>query len=219
VDDVARGRRLVLSALGVVAAGGLAGGVALFGCLTTDTTPVGFSAPRAPERSSAKDGSAPSPVPADFRTRLARVSDRILSRGHANGFDAIVWANEPARSGSNEDGGFADRSMFVEEALDRSPDAGSTGLLVMDKRAGDWHFGIVNPDGEVAEEPVATTPCTACHREAPRDFVFLTTPPASQSSNAATTAPTTATAPSNVASPAATYDARSAGSAAPPSSR
>jgi hypothetical protein len=175
------------------------------------------------------DGSAPSAVPPDFRTRLARVSDRILSRGHGNGFDAVVWANESARAGSDDGGDFADRAMFVEEALDRTADGGSSGLLVMEKRAGAWRFAVVNPagpgnttrnpDGDVVDEPAATSPCTSCHREAPHDFVFRTPRPAPQSSSAATTAPTTATAPTTVAMPAATYDARSAGSAASPSSR
>ena len=159
-------------------------------------------------------------MPPDFRARLARVSDRFLSEGHGDGFDAVVWSNEAARAGADAGGSFPDGAMLVEEALARGAiDAGAAaGLLVMEKRAEGWRFVAVGPDGEVVSD-ARVAPCATCHRDAPRDYVFRTPAPARQSSSAAASAATTATAPTPVATAAATYDARSAGSADAPSRR
>ena len=216
MDDVARSRRLLLSVAIAVAGVACGGG---------EAAPVGVSPPRAAERAQPRgDASAGPPgLPGDFRARLSRLSDRFLSQGHAERFDAVVWANDAARqTGSGDsraDSGsdFADGAMFVEEAIDRAAaDGGVAGLLTMEKRAGAWRFSAIEPDGQVLTEP-RTAACAACHREAPRDFAFRTPPP--QSSSAAASAPITATAPTPVATAAATYDARSAGSAAAPSRR
>ncbi len=210
MDDVVRSRRLFLIlALGVSGCGG------------RDPGPVGISPPRAAERLPPGATDVTSPVPADFRAHLSRLSDRFLSEGHGDGFDAIVWANEAA--GTVTDAGtFADGAMFVEELLGRDAlDGGAAqGLLVMERRADAWHFVAVGADGTVAGDP-RVEPCAACHREAPRDFVFRTPGPAQgrQSSSSAATPATTTTAPRTVATPAATYDVRSAGSADAPSRR
>jgi hypothetical protein len=204
------------------------------GCGARDSGLVGISTPRAAER---VDGSATtdaSPVPADFRARLSRVSERFLSEGHGDAFDAVVWSNEAARAGADAGGAFGDGAMFVEEAIGRDArdareardaqdalDAGAgVGLLVMEKRADAWRFVAVGPDGDVVRD-ARVAPCADCHRDAPRDFVFRTPSPAParQSSSAAASAATTATAPTTVATAAATYDARSAGSADVPSRR
>jgi hypothetical protein len=212
VDDVARSRRLVLTLA--------AASAPLLGC-GRDAGIVGISPPRAAERLPAAGADATSPVPADFRAHLARLSDRFLSQGHGDGFDAIVWANDAARA-IPDAGVFADGAMFVEELLGRDEaDGGAAqGLLVMEKRADAWHFVAVGPDGTAVGEP-RVQPCVECHREAPRDFVFHPPErgPKPQSSSNAVTPATTATAPRTVAIPAATYDVRSAGSADAPSRR
>ncbi len=219
MDDVVRSGRLLLTVAAAAAAGSVAGSS---GCGARDSGLVGISTPRAAER---VDSSAPtdaSPVPADFRARLSRVSDRFRSEGHGDAFDAVVWSNEAARAGADAGGAFADGAMFVEEALARDAlDAGAgVGLLVMEKRADAWRFVTVGADGDVVSD-ARVAPCADCHRDAPRDFVFRTPGPipARQSSNAAASAATTATAPTTVATAAATYDARSAGSADVPSRR
>jgi hypothetical protein len=218
VDDVARSRRLLL--IGVLAAAAVA-------CGAGEAGPVGVSPPRAVERSarSSDGGDGGDDLASDLdghvfhASPLSRISDRFLSQGHAQRFDAIVWANDAARHAGDGDAGsdFSEGAVFVEEAIERSEgDAGVAGLLAMEKRAGTWRFSAVQPGGEVVTDARAGA-CVTCHREAPRDFVFRT--PQTQSSSAAASAPITATAPTPVATAAATYDARSAGSAAPPSRR
>jgi len=160
---------------------------------------------------------AMSPVPADFRVRLSRMSDRFVSEGHGSQFEAVVWSNDAARTGV--DGGYADGAMLVEELFARGvPDGGGAeGLLVIEKRAEGWRFAAVGPEGSAVSD-VRVEPCVTCHRDAARDFVFPT-PAASYSSSADASAATTTIAPTTVATPAAMYDARSAGSADAPSSR
>jgi hypothetical protein len=194
----------------------LAGG----GCGARDAELVGISPPRAAERAALHATDAASPVPSDFHARLSRVSDRFLSGGHGSGFDAVVWSNQAGRAGF-DDGGFADGAMLVEELLSRgASDAGdANGLLVMEKRGDGWRFVAVGPDGDVAAD-ARVAACAECHREAPRDFVFrIPAPVPRQSSSADASAATTTIAPTTVAMPAATYDARSAGSADAPSRR
>jgi hypothetical protein len=152
-------------------------------------------------------------VPADFRTLLARLGDRFVSEGHAGRFEALVWANDGARSGLAI-GKYPEGAMLVEEALAGSTaDAGTLGLLVMEKRGSGWRFATVDADGAVVSDDRVSA-CATCHKDAAHDFVFPV-----QSSNAAATPAMNATAPSTVATAAPTYDARSAGSAAAPSSR
>ncbi len=189
--------------------------------------PVGVSAaPRRARRARESDaGDGADDLASDIgghvfhASPLSRISDRFLSQGHAQRFDAIVWANDATRHAGEGDAGsdFAEGAVFVEEAIERSEgDAGVAGLLAMEKRGGTWRFSAVQPGGEVVTDARAGA-CVMCHREASRDFVFRTPP--TQNSSAAASAPITATAPPPVATAAATYDARSAGSAAPPSRR
>lgn len=194
----------------------LAGG----GCGGRDAQLVGISPPRAAERAALHATDAASPVPTDFRAHLSRVSDRFLSEGHGNGFDAVVWSNQAGRAGL-DDGGFADGAMLVEELVGRGASDGgdADGLLVMEKRGDGWRFVAVGPDGDVAGDARVAT-CAECHREAPRDFVFrIPAPVPRQSSSADASAATTTMAPTTVATAAATYDVRSAGSADAPSRR
>lgn len=190
--------------------------------------PVGVSSPRAVERiSRASDAATPelSPVPTDFRSHMARVSGRFVSAGHAERFDAVVWANDAARAAWDAAGDMPDGAMLVEEAIERTSgrDGGAdrpAGLLVMEKGAGTWRFVAVMPAGEVVSDTRVAL-CAACHRDAPRDFVFRSrggSSPQPQSSSVPTSAAMTAIAPMAVATMATTYEARSAGSADLPSS-
>ena len=140
---------------------------------------MGVSPPRAVERDSRSGDAGDAPINLQAHvfhsSRLARVSDRFLSQGHAERFDAVLWANDAARRPAEVavDGGseFAEGAIFVEEAIERTEsDAGVAGLLAMEKRNGAWVFSAVQPDGEVVSDP-RTGSCATCHREAPRDFV------------------------------------------------
>lgn len=139
--------------------------------------PVGVSEVRAhPSAPTAVDAGAragaPSPVAADFRQHMARVMDRAVSRGHAERFDGVVWANDAARAAWEAKGEMPEGATLVEEAIERTPRGDrAAGLLVMEKRGGAWRFTVVDAGGRVAEDAREAT-CAACHREAPRDGVF-----------------------------------------------
>jgi hypothetical protein len=204
---------------------GVAVVAAAMGCGGAEVGLVGVSPPRAVEPAAMLDaGAEETPVPADFRAHLSRVSDRFLSRGHADRFDGVVWASEEAAVAAASGSDFADGARFVEEAFGRDvTDGGAAGLLAMEKRAGVWHFAAVGPDGDVAGD-ARTGACAACHREAPHDFVFVTPAPSAgapaslpgagaagsahsaappaQSSSAAARAASTAIAPAPVTTPA-----------------
>jgi hypothetical protein len=103
---------------------------------------------------------------------MARVVDRALSRGHAERFDAIVWANDAARAAWDGAGEMPDGAMLVEEAIEQTPKGDrAAGLLVMEKRDGAWRFTVVDAAGRVAED-ARESACAECHREAPRGGVF-----------------------------------------------
>jgi hypothetical protein len=198
---------------------------AAMGCGGAEVGLVGVSPPRAVEPAAVLDaGAEEAPVPPDFRAHLSRVSDRFLSRGHADRFDGVVWASEDAAVAAASGGDFADGARFVEEAFGRDvTDGGAAGLLAMEKRAGVWHFAAVGPDGDVAGD-ARTSACVTCHRDAPHDFVFATPAPSggvpvslpdagaagsargvappAQSSSAAARAASTAIAPAPVTTPA-----------------
>lgn len=164
--------------------------------------PAGSSAPR----DAAAPSSPPSPVPADFREHMAKLSQRQLSAGHAQRFDGVVWGSESAKAAWDARAPMPEGAVLVEEAIEgaRTGDR-PMGLLFMEKKGGAWRFLAIGPEGATASD----ARCQACHAEAPRDGVFRV----DQASSAASTAPTTATVPTAVATPAATVDARSAGRA------
>jgi hypothetical protein len=165
VDNVLRGGRLLLA-------------LAAVGACRVDPGPaVGVSSPRGvtePPSPRPVDASVavPSPVAADFREHMTRVSERSVSHGHADRFDGVVWTNEAARAGWNGPGEMADGAMLVEEAVEKTVKGDRpAGLLVMEKRAGTWRFVVVDAAGHVVEWSRAEA-CVGCHRDAPRDFVF-----------------------------------------------
>ena len=151
----------------------------------------------------------------DFRKTLAKLTDRQVSEGHAERFDAIVWANEPAKGAWDAGTAMPDGAMLVEEAIERPGRTDRAdkpaGLFVMKKDAGSWSFIAVSPDGEVVDD-ARVAPCKACHALAPVDYVFRI-----QTSSAKTSAAMTAIAPIAVATTAASIEAWSAGWADLPS--
>jgi len=136
---------------------------------------VGLSPPRALERrsSGSLDSGVPelSPVPGDFRTRMTRMGERFLSRGHAEHFDAVIWANGEALSPRDAGAVLPEGAMLLEELTAEKGGADRpAGLFVMEKRAGLWRFVVVGTRGEVVSD-ARVAPCAECHREA-KDFVF-----------------------------------------------
>ncbi len=149
-------------------------GLAALSCGGREGPPVGISPPRATERGPGGPDAAAGPpwiAPDDFRARLSPISERFLSRGHAERFDAIIWADKP--SGTADAGSaFAEGAMFVEETIARGvADGGGSGLLMMEKRSGTWRFAAVSTEGDITSDS-RVAPCAECHKEAPRDFVF-----------------------------------------------
>jgi hypothetical protein len=104
---------------------------------------------------------------------LGQVSERRLSRGHGERFDAVVWANEVARAALEAPAReFPEGARLVEEAIARVPHEGAPmGLLIMEKGPSGWQFSATGPSGEPADD-AGVAACAECHREAPRDFVF-----------------------------------------------
>lgn len=166
MDDVVRGGRLLL-ALVVVA-----------GCRAEPPgAAVGVSSPRAGlegpvARPVDASAAVPSPVAADFREHLTRLTERSVSRGHAERFDGVVWANDGGHAVWDGPGDAADGALLVEETIARTAKGDrAEGLLVMEKKGGTWRFTVVDASGHVVEWSREAV-CVACHRDAPRDFVF-----------------------------------------------
>jgi len=148
------------------------------GACRVDAGPaVGVSTPHAevdPPRAKVVDAATavPSPVAADFREHMTRLTERAVSRGHAERFDGIVWANEAGRAAWDAPGDVPDGAMLVEETVARTVKGDlPEGLLVMEKRGGTWRFVVVDATGHVVEW-AREAACVACHKDAPRDFVF-----------------------------------------------
>jgi hypothetical protein len=144
-------------------------------CAPRALEPVGVSPPRAhASEVRSPDGGPlePSPVPPNFRSQLTRVSERFLSRGHGQRFDAIAWATADASSHLDDPGQIPDGAMLVEEAIERQREGDrAAGLLVMIRRSGAWRFIAVAPDGRVVDANAAT--CKSCHDEAPESVFPL----------------------------------------------
>jgi hypothetical protein len=209
VEHLVRGGRLVLASLAVA------------GCAReAPLTGVGYSPPRVDREAPLVDASSTAPAPSATRAGMHAMSDRFTSHGHGDAFDAVVWANEAGRAALESGADAAEGAVIVEETVPSSARGDSVrGELAMEKRAGKWRFSVVEADADAAT-PAAASACEGCHRDAPRDDVFALPPRvAAQMKSAASSAAITATAPTAVATPAATYDASSAGLAASPSSR
>ena len=151
-------------------------------------TGIGVSGARPAESSAAivdAGGDVASPVPADFRTTMTRVAGKQASHGHADRYDAVVWANDGARSAWDGDGDMPDGSMLVEELSERVRGGeAAAGLFAMQKSGGSWRFFAVSPRGSIAPDANVAT-CDACHRDAPHDHVFRIPAPAPNDAGAA----------------------------------
>ncbi len=172
MDDVVRGWRLVLATLVTTAAACRSG---------AGGPPVGVSQPRAYEQSvpfAVDAGTRAAPlVPADFREHMAKVADRRPSHGHADRFDAIVWANDAARSAWAGQGDMPDGALLVEEAIERTAKGDSpAGVLLMEKKDGAWRYAAAGANGDALDPATSAAKCAACHVDAPRDSVFRLAP-------------------------------------------
>jgi len=150
-------------------------GAAVAACRPAPMEPVGVSS-RVPSTALTHPPPAPparpSPVPADFREHWARVVERAVSRGHAERFEGIVWANDVARGAWDGATPMPDGAMLLEEAIERGPKGDrAAGVYAMRKTGGAWEFVVVDPAGRVVEG-ASEAACAACHREAPSDSVF-----------------------------------------------
>jgi hypothetical protein len=102
---------------------------------------------------------------------MTKVGERFLSRGHAERFDAVIWANAAALSPRDAGVLMPEGAMFLEELIAQKAGADRpAGLFVMEKRAGQWRFVVVGTRGEVVGD-ARVAPCAECHREV-KDFVF-----------------------------------------------
>jgi hypothetical protein len=181
MDGVFRGRRVLLTPGTILAIGHkrlvrTVCAIGLIGCTAGSAGSVGFSPPRAAEHpASATDAAAPeaSRAFANFRLHMVRISNRFLS-GHGERFDAVVWVNAAAQSALGAQRQMDDGALLIEDTtVHDARGEWPTGLLVMEKRQGQWSFASVAPDGAtVTDRRVA--PCATCHRDA-RDSVFPVT--------------------------------------------
>jgi|HubBroStandDraft_2_1064218.scaffolds.fasta_scaffold92266_2 hypothetical protein len=191
MDDLAQDRGLVLTAarrrslpFGRSAAASAARAVpvaacavllaALAACSGQAMSNVGVSAPRAPEAVAEALDAGPPPAPPvapDFRSHMTRLSDRFLSRGHAERFDAVLWGNAEVSPEASAGDDFPEGAVFVEEAVVRDTRGDRPfGLLVMTKDKDSFRFDAIDPDGRVQPADHVAA-CITCHREAPH-FVF-----------------------------------------------
>jgi hypothetical protein len=131
------------------------------------------------------DAAAPrvaSPVPADFRTRFAKLNAaRFLTKGHLfERFAVDLYANESGKDAY--DGKAQDvpiGAMLVKEHFDRTVTGDRPGpVMAMEKRErgfdvenGDWRYIVVSAAGEVVADGKGER-CSGCHREAPHDHLF-----------------------------------------------
>jgi hypothetical protein len=143
--------------------------------------PVGVSTSRAYESSTplvVDAGAHGAPlVPADFRDHMIKVADRRLSRGHAERFDGIVWANEAAHGAWDGAGDMPDGALLVEEAIEHTAKGdAAAGVLLMEKKDGAWRFASAGPNGDPLDPALAGARCAACHIDAPKDSVFRLLP-------------------------------------------
>jgi hypothetical protein len=112
-----------------------------------------------------------SPLPAGFRDHMTRVAARQASRGHGEGFEGAIWANDLARDAWLAGKAMPDGAALVEDAARRA-DQADAGLFYMEKQPGGWRFAAVGADGDVADEAPRVARCAECHAQAPLDGVF-----------------------------------------------
>jgi hypothetical protein len=186
MDDVARGRGLLLTTRGLLGPVAAAASLLAIGCAKDALNDVGTSRPRSPgtalAATKAPDAMAPAAVlPADYRKVFARITpEPVPTRGHVFGrFMVTAYANELGKAAL---GGKvpADEGAIVivehEESSGGEIFRGPTMLMQKLKKdaaptTGDWKFVVVTHDGKLAHEG-ALTSCARCHADAPSDYLF-----------------------------------------------
>lgn len=127
----------------------------------------------------------PPNVPADFRTRFAKLNRaRFLSRGHLfERFAVDLYANAEGKQAYDAELDDAPvGAMLVKEHFDRAANGDRPGpLMAMEKQAkgfdpenGDWRYTIVSARGETVVDGKSER-CAGCHHDAPHDHVFRVT--------------------------------------------
>lgn len=104
---------------------------------------------------------------------MKRVGDRFDSKGHAAGrWDGDLYANPLAEQGWSSDAPFAPGAEFAMDHTERQGDKSAGPAMTMKKGDdGAWQFGVITARGETLRGRSLES-CTACHKDAPRDFVF-----------------------------------------------
>lgn len=184
MDILVRSRSLVLVSRSLRALGPRVGPslrvgppilILLAGCSPARGAPVGISDAKARPRASSIASvapAAPSPIPADFRSKYTKLGARFPSAGHFVGrYDAVLWASEDAKEPWNRQASFPDGARLVIEHLHRGAD-GVGPLLMMERRNGAWRWIMVTSDNRVVIDGDSNA-CAQCHADAPRDSVFF----------------------------------------------
>jgi hypothetical protein len=150
--------------------------------------PVGISTPSPPPLESAKPmppPPLPPAVPADFRTRFAKLNQaRFPSQGHlVDRFWVDLYANDAGRAiYDGKTGEAAVGAMLVKDSFEHRVEGETQGpIFVMEKKekgfdpgGGDWRWLVVTASGVVAGEGKLAQ-CAGCHDDAARDHVFRAT--------------------------------------------
>jgi hypothetical protein len=173
VDDVFRGRRLLLIALVVAGCGG---------ARTHEAVGASRSAPAGstPSAGGVALPRAPSPLPDDYRKTFVKENRaRFVSRGHAGGrYEADVFVSPDSQAAwASARSVVPVGAKLVEEHFERG--TGKPGpTYMMEKRAagfdephGDWRYLVVGAGGETVKDgPIEA--CAGCHGDAPREHLF-----------------------------------------------
>jgi hypothetical protein len=136
--------------------------------------PVGFSTRHGevPVQRAVDGGPGASPLRGDLRSTTTRLAGPFLSRGHAERFEVVLWANPSAAAAWQTGDVMPEGAMLVEQATERDRlGPRPAGSLVMEKTSGAWTFAVVGTAGEWVDD-TRVAACADCHRDAPHDDVF-----------------------------------------------
>jgi hypothetical protein len=116
---------------------------------------------------------APSPIPVDFATRLARVGpDSFVSWGHAGGrYAATVYVTPAAKESIFRAGVAAEPGTeLVMAAIDKTTHKPGPTLYMQKNATGTgWRYATLETNDPKSE---GLALCARCHAEAPGDHVF-----------------------------------------------
>ena len=127
------------------------------------------------------DAPLKNPIPADFRTSLAKVNHaRFVSNGHAaSRYEMDVYASAAGKEALlAERGEVPVGARFVAEHFERAGETHGGPVMMMEKREkgfdaehGDWRYVVIGTAGEVVKDGVVES-CAGCHGDAPHDHLF-----------------------------------------------